>query len=145
MTPDDLIQLAGNLAVNPRLGEGEARFRSSISRAYYGAFHLAATLLREFQIGVRRNQTGHHQIYRCLIGCGHPTAVYAAQPLAELRSERNGADYDLSDKRYADQLLAADCVKMAHEVRAALEVCRQPAERPAVEQALQAVKSRLGL
>jgi uncharacterized protein (UPF0332 family) len=145
MTPDDLIQLAGNLAVNPRLGEGEARFRSAISRAYYGAYHLAAALLQELQIPVRRNQTGHQQVYRCLFGCGHPNAVLAAQLLDELRSERNGADYDLSDKRFAQQRLAEDCVKKAHEVRTAIEVCRQPAHRAALEQGLLAVKPKPGL
>ena len=39
MNGDDLITLAGNLVANQALGNSEARYRSSVSRAYYGAFH----------------------------------------------------------------------------------------------------------
>src|SRR5688572_33207692 len=113
MTPDDLIQLAGNLAVNPHFGAGEARFRSAVSRAYYGAYHLAANLLQDFQISVRRNHTGHNQVYRCLFECGHFRARIAAQLLDELRAERNAADYDLTKVKFADQRVAEDCVKKA--------------------------------
>jgi uncharacterized protein (UPF0332 family) len=145
MTPDDLISLAGNLAVNPRLGEGEARYRSAISRAYYGAYHLAANFLQDFGISVRRNHLGHNLVYRCLFGCQHPIAVHAAQLLDELRSERNGADYDLSDSRFSVHHLAVDAVKKAHDLRSALEDCRRPEARPIVAQGLQAVRTRLGL
>ena len=37
MTGDDFINLAGKLATSP----DEASLRTAVSRAYYGAFHLA--------------------------------------------------------------------------------------------------------
>lgn len=42
MTGSDLIALASHLVANTAFGNAEARYRSAISRAYYGAFHLVA-------------------------------------------------------------------------------------------------------
>lgn len=43
MDPADFISLAIRLSNNPR----EADLRTAVSRAYYGAFHLARRLLRD--------------------------------------------------------------------------------------------------
>lgn len=45
MTGDDFIQFAGKIAVLP--SSDAAALRTAVSRAYYGAFHLAKELLRD--------------------------------------------------------------------------------------------------
>ena len=45
MTGDDFIHLAGKLATSV----DEAALRSAVSRAYYGAFHLALQFLEDIE------------------------------------------------------------------------------------------------
>jgi len=58
MTGDELISLAGKFVANTNLGGSEAQFRNAISRAYYGAFHLAKTLLEEINFPIKENPKG---------------------------------------------------------------------------------------
>src|SRR5438045_2836714 len=96
MTGDDLIALAAHLVANSAFGNAEARFRSAVSRAYYGAFHLAVSFLKEVAgIRVLENHTGHDQVCRLLRSTGNTQAIEAAASLAELRTTRNRADYKL--------------------------------------------------
>lgn len=138
MTGADLILLAGKLAANPALGDSEARFRSAVSRAYYGAFHLARSFLMDLGSRVVKNATGHTEIYRTLWNSAHPDARRAARVLSTLRSQRNRADYDLDDARFRQQRTAIQAVEMADEVRGLLGHCRQ-------EPALSEIRTALGL
>ena len=126
MTGDDLIHLAGHLAVNSRLGRSdEARYRSAVSRAYYGAFHLVCAFLdKHCGLAVLRNHHGHRQAFEMLTGLSNPAAVESARLLEDLRHERNRADYNLLVSSFRDAEIARQCVEMADSIRSALELCR---------------------
>ena len=132
MTGDELIALAGNLAVNTGLGTDEARFRSAVSRAYYGAFHLSCALLSDFGITVRRNADGHSEVYRALWATQVREAQQVARLLSSLRSERNRADYDLLDPEFRKRETATVNVEAAHEIRLLVEACRREPVRSAI-------------
>jgi uncharacterized protein (UPF0332 family) len=121
----DLIAVAAHLTQNAALGKAEARFRSAISRAYYGAFHLVAQFLAEHHRPVRENHTGHHEAHGVLLGIGILEAVQAARILNDLRSQRNGADYRLSAKGFDSQADAMARVEAAETIRILLEKCNQ--------------------
>ena len=53
MTGDDFIILAGRLATSA----DEASLRSAVSRAYYGAFHLALRFLEDIERPVPKTRT----------------------------------------------------------------------------------------
>jgi uncharacterized protein (UPF0332 family) len=125
MDGHDLITVAGHRTQNAALGKAEARFRSAISRAYYGAFHLVAQFLAENKRVIRENHTGHQEAYRVLFGTGIPEAVEAAQFLSELRTQRNAADYRLSAKGFDSQSKAMERVELAETIRSLLDKCRQ--------------------
>lgn len=125
MDGQDLIAVAAHLTQNAALGKAEARYRSAISRAYYGAFHLAAKFLAEHHRPVRENHTGHQEAYLALFGTGITEAMQAARILSDLRSKRNAADYRLSAKGFDGQPHAMQQVESADAVRALLDRCRQ--------------------
>jgi hypothetical protein len=88
MTGDDLIFLASNLTANSALGNAECRYRSAISRAYYGAYHLIVSFLKELaaqkelagiNLHVPENHRGHEEAYRLLFATSVPEAIEAAR------------------------------------------------------------------
>lgn len=123
MTGDDFIALAGNLAVNTGLGTHEARYRSAVSRAYYGAYHLASDFLMKLGTRIPRSADAHAHVYRLLWTAEHFQARQAARLLTDLRRARNRADYDLSHPSFQDQDVAIETVEAAHEVRSLLQAC----------------------
>lgn len=66
------IHLAGRLAASA--AADEAAGRSAVSRAYYGAFHLAVAFLGDLGIVFPANTYAHAVVQRYLIGSGHPDA-----------------------------------------------------------------------
>ena len=55
MTGNEFIILAGKLATSA----DEASLRSAVSRAYYGAFHLAIQFLNDIERPVPQNANAH--------------------------------------------------------------------------------------
>jgi len=125
MSGDEFISLASNLSVNPRLGTSEARFRSAVSRAYYGAYHLALDMFAELNVRIPRNHSGHYEIYRLLSSIDQPTSRLLAGLLSDLRRARNSADYDFDNSMFKTQSIATWSVESANELRQALGACRQ--------------------
>jgi len=125
MTGNDLIHLAGHLIANTALGDAEARHRSAVSRAYYGAFHLASAFLADCGTRILSNHTGHVQAARILQANGHPDVVEASRLLDDLRTARNEADDNLQKKRLASRASAQADVEMAAELQICLERCRK--------------------
>jgi uncharacterized protein (UPF0332 family) len=121
----DLIAVAGHLTQNSALGNAEARYRSAVSRAYYGAFHLVAQLLREHGREVKRSHIGHEDAYRTLLGTNVPDAATAARHLTTLRTDRIKADYQLSAGGFDSQVAAMARVELAETIRSLLDKCRQ--------------------
>jgi uncharacterized protein (UPF0332 family) len=91
MDPHDFLDLAGTLAD----GMSEAEWRSAVSRAYYGVFHLARKLLLQCGFSVPQADQAHAYLWLRLSNSGHPDMQSAGADLKVLRSKRNQADYDL--------------------------------------------------
>jgi hypothetical protein len=70
MDGNDFIALAGKLAVAP--AAGEATYRTVVSRAYYGAFHLARSFLVELGFVPLGNANVHGFVRHYLNGSKHP-------------------------------------------------------------------------
>lgn len=125
MTGDDLIGLAGHLIVNKAYGESEARYRSAVSRAYYGAYHLVASFLKELGVTLKENHTGHQEAYEKLFKTGQTDAVAAARLLQDLRHARNDADYKLHINKFKSMQNAKNDVEMAGDCQQCIERCKQ--------------------
>jgi uncharacterized protein (UPF0332 family) len=136
MNGRDLIILAGHLVQNKALGNNEARYRSAISRAYYGAFHLVVAFLAEHNCTIAESGQGHESAYRQLFDTKVEPAKEAARHLNDLRRERIRADYRLGVKGLDGQQNAMDKVEMAETVRSLLDKCRIEPTRTAVAAAL---------
>ena len=140
MTGDDLIALAAHLVANSAFGNAEARYRSAISRGYYGAFHLAVSFLNEVGgIRVLENHTGHEQVCRLLRGTGNATAIEAANSLVDLRSARNRADYKLQLRGFDSRPRAQEWVEHALRVKSWLDECRTEPTRSQILLGLKSV------
>jgi uncharacterized protein (UPF0332 family) len=122
MDGNDFIALAGKLAAAPTADE--AACRTAISRAYYGAFHVARALLVDFGFAPVGNANVHGFVQHYLNGSGHPEACRAAFLLSHLQSARNRADYRLDDPQFGARRDAMLIVEQAHLVVSAVERCR---------------------
>src|SRR5262245_24124149 len=76
-------------------GESEAEWRSAVSRAYYAAFHVARELLGVCGFRMPYSAQPHAYVSNRLRASAFPEVAEAGRELAELRSDRNWADYDL--------------------------------------------------
>ena len=144
MTGEKFIDLAATLTMLPR--GGEEHYRSAVSRAYYGAFHV----VREFFTGSlgltvppSQKKEVHQYIAVCLQNSGHAEAASAASKLSALRTDRNTADYDLQDSIFQSQKNARLRVETAHDIVAAIRRCdSNSATQAAVKAGIQAYRSR---
>ena len=137
----DFISLAGKLAASAKAGE--ATYRTSASRAYYGAFHLAAAFLAELGFSAPRTANVHVFVQHHLHGSGHPSACRAASLLADLHAMRNRADYQLSNQTVGTQAVAKLCVETAHEIQTSLLACAQSPNRKQVRNGVTAYLQRI--
>lgn len=123
MDPRDFISLAIRLSSSKR----EADLRSAVSRAYYGAFHVACALLEDFGIQLSRKDLYgadvHMKVRFCLRESGSQAVGRAVEKLGSLRGERNKADYDLK-LRLFDPAGVAIQLRMTQEIVDAIDRCR---------------------
>ena len=136
MDPVDFISLAGKLAATANADE--AAYRTAVSRAYYGAFHMAASFLAELGFSAPRTANVHVFVQHHLNGSGQASARTAASLLSDLHAARNRADYQLSHSRAGTQALAKLSVETAHEIRIALLECSKSPTREQVRTGLSA-------
>jgi uncharacterized protein (UPF0332 family) len=96
--PSALMELAERLAA---IG-AEAEGRAAVSRAYYGAFHHAKSLLED-GCGVKlpNSHEAHKKVCFCFGASKNNGLKSIADRLENLRRERNRADYDLTEFRFA--------------------------------------------
>jgi len=135
MTGDDFIALASRLLLSS-VGDPETRHRTAVSRGYYGAFHLAIQFLAELGLRIPKNHTGHQRAYELLLNSGSSDAEQAARLLADLRTVRNEADYDLNKRRLASQASAKADVEMAASFQTALRRCDDEAVKSKIMAAI---------
>jgi hypothetical protein len=123
MNPEEFVSLAGWLAANSATTNAEARFRSAVSRAYYGAFLFSLRVLSEFGVRVPENHRGHDIAVKTLLDTGHVRAISAARLIGDLRSNRNTADYNLRNPKYRRQRNAMLAVQDAENALIELRAC----------------------
>jgi uncharacterized protein (UPF0332 family) len=92
MNPRKFLDQARRLAL---LTE-EEDWRTSVSRAYYAAFHVARELLTGLGFTVPNGEQAHAYLWLRLSNCGDLRTQDAGADLKSLRGRRNRADYDLS-------------------------------------------------
>jgi len=125
MNSKDFIDVAGSLVANPRSGYPEARYRSAVSRAYYGSYHFALEVLLRFGVTVPKGPNGHQTVKNHFLFSKNDTALEAARRIGDLGHERNTADYKLENKKYTEERNAKYQVERASEVVSLLEQCLQ--------------------
>lgn len=121
ITGNDFIQLSNRWSMLPDDGGGgEAVWRTSICRAYYGAFHLARQLLTAIGIKVPKHNA-HDFVRMALQQSGDGDLVKAGSMLADLRDARTDADYELMVDAHGKQKLAQECHHNAKIIIALLD------------------------
>jgi hypothetical protein len=116
---EDFIALAAKLAANP--SADEATCRTAISRAYYGAFHLAKGYVESLGLKVSRN---HGYLHPDLTEAGNLRLRTAGGFLTNLHtivSRRITPDPDVATLRAARL-----CVELADKFRKILGELSQP-------------------
>jgi uncharacterized protein (UPF0332 family) len=88
MNPREFLNVAEEWVT----GLSEAEWRSAVSRAYYGAFHVARSLLQACGFEVPLADRSHAYLWLRLSNCGHPDLQKAGEALNDLRGRRNEAD-----------------------------------------------------
>lgn len=135
MTGDHFLAVAGKLAAMS--GGDAAMVRTSISRSYYGAFHLVLAFLHELQVpNIGREHNLDVQLYES----GHSTARQVSRLLQGLYEDRRKADYRLDLPEADDIERARNCVAQAHQVRSLLDECRVEPARTQIQKNLVAWK-----
>lgn len=141
MNATEFISVATHLLA----GQGEGRLRSAVSRAYYGAFHVARQFLFDCGVIVPIDFVAHRNVCWCLANSSEPSIAEAGRRLEALRSTRNKADYDLDTTRFSRSLYAKAQVERAIEIVDLLAPYHAEAAKLAVAPAVCAYASTLGL
>jgi uncharacterized protein (UPF0332 family) len=126
----DFLVVANQLAS----GGTEAERRSAVSRAYYGAFHVAREFMESLKFRVPRADRAHAYLARRLANCGHLRTQQAGTDLITLRGDRNQADYDLH--RTITAQLAVLHVRLAEQIVQSLDAATQEPVRTQVTDAM---------
>lgn len=120
MNATEFITIAGRV-----IGLGKAGPRTAISRAYYGLFHIARSLVEEFTAETYGSGKSHNLIPQFIEEAAHPTGITVARMLGDLHTERIKADYRLNDESTDDVEFAKVCVETALYGQRLLEQFRQ--------------------
>src|SRR4051812_14084962 len=96
MDAHEFLQCASKLLA---IGTPSAN-RSAVSRAYYGAFHVAKALLEAYGFRFPYSDRSHGEVKRLLLWSDDKQVTDAASLLSDLRTMRNRADYELTNLRY---------------------------------------------
>jgi len=126
MRPHNFRHLADRLLTTEKNSEG---FRSAVSRAYYAAFLTAEEFLTAMGVSLLARQGPHTELLTILANSGDAVLTSTRDVLAELRRERDIADYDMKDIRIEDETKAGQLVNDAFNVIAELNRCRLDAPR----------------
>jgi uncharacterized protein (UPF0332 family) len=119
----------------------ESDWRSSASRAYYAAFHVARDLLTALGFTTPAADRAHEYLYHRLNNCGMPAVQQAASVLHDLRRRRNRADYDIQSS-FTSQV-AATAVTQANDVIRTLDAISS-AQLAQIMNAIKAYEQQIG-
>lgn len=144
MDPRAFLNLARRLLEKECNPEG---LRSSVSRAYYAAFNVAAEFLSALGHDVPRDAKGHKQAYFYLNNCNDEALIQVGRHLNDLRSLRNHADYDLETSHVEKEDNVRNWVDVADDIIRTLDECNSgPAQRrDDIAVAVKAYRKKIGL
>lgn len=140
MTGDDFIAVAGKIAATY---SDPANCRTAISRAYYGAFHLARSFLDGMGIKPPRNANTHVFIQHRLAGSGHPAAGKVASLLGDLHEDRLHADYRLDRKQIETVEHARASVERAMRIQTTLNECATSESKAAIRAGIEEYEKKI--
>jgi uncharacterized protein (UPF0332 family) len=127
MDPRAFLSLAKRLLDSERNPEG---LRTTVGRAYYAAFNVAAEFFSGTGCEIPDGPQGHARAYHYLNNCNGQSLIEAGRHLDDLRGERNAADYKLHKKHVEKEANVRNLVDVADEVIRSLDSCKDgPAER----------------
>lgn len=110
------------LAVQLSNGSRPSETRSSVSRAYYGAFHVAREFVHtECRVALPPDATAHKKLHELFEACGLAILVTVGRRLASLREARNYADYRLDHRASSLQSNSIEKILIAKEIIEAIE------------------------
>ena len=112
MNPEEFLVLAQTLCG----GTKQAEWRSSVSRAYYSAFHTACILIESFQVTLPQGASAHQKVTYCMQQSKNSELEAAGRKLNAFREARNAADYQLDDKQFAKKKCAETYLAVAQEI-----------------------------
>lgn len=141
MDPNEFISVATQLLA----GQGEGRLRSAVSRAYYGAFHVARQFVADCGVIVPIDPLSHRNVQWCLANSAEPPLEEVARRLRSLRDARNDADYELARKRFVNYAEARHNVERAVGITTLLTPYGTIDERNRVAPKIKAYAAMLGL
>lgn len=141
MLPHEFISVATQLLA----GEGEGRLRSAVSRAYYGAFHLAREFLSDCGIIIGIDALAHRNVRWCLANSNEQFIEKASRLLDTLRESRNEADYKLASTRFRLRSNATGEVQLAVEISALLAPYQADEHKDRVAPNIRAYASKIGI
>ena len=144
MTGDEFLALAVELFAKNR-APNEAMCRTIISRAYYGAFHLA----REYVVQLGFPETDKHRFLSdSLSASDEPNVMRAGDLLRSLATSRGRADYDLKQphvgKQVMEPLFLRDSIERADKVRDLLRLATSAAAQATARNGIQQYWQRGG-
>ena len=125
MNPRDFQELAAKLAGGSRPSE----FRTSISRAYYAAFHVAAELLTSAGFHVPSGPGAHGEVARLLMNSSDQELQNVGVDLSDFRQMRNMADYQLRKTSVETISAARSSVQKAALMIRILDACQKEPQR----------------
>lgn len=111
MDPRDFCAIAEEL----RNGSSAAHCRSAINRAYYAAYNVAASYLREWGIPVPQDAKAHGDLRERLSSSGHQELTKASSTLRQLYKARERADYKMDASDVESKGAAETAIAWAHE------------------------------
>ena len=116
-------------------GGTEAEWRTAVSRAYYGAFHVACDLFDALGFDVRKADRAHGYAHLRLENSSDEAVSEAGSKLHDLLKRRNRADYDQRAK-----FNATDADDAVEEARLIIEALDDAFTEPTRSQITDAIK-----
>jgi len=140
MDPNEFLRLGEEL-VERRTPLG---CRAAIGRAYYGAFNMTASLMRNAGIKVAGGPKAHQQMWQDLLNCGIQELRIPGSQLGDLHGMRRRADYEMDNPDPEDYSTAKFWVTEAREHIETIKQMFAGPNRAAVVAAIVAYRKRIG-
>ena len=143
MDPRDFLQVAGRLTLAS--GSTAADYRTAISRAYYGVYHLARQLLNDRLQFFCNVDNEHLWVQRHYYNCQMKAAKEIGRPLGNLHEARKNADYDLDDPGIETSAAARFQLERARAIQSSIQTCIDPANIETLKTEMTAYRAKANL